>query len=177
MQGEMGQNRAITESFFVEDAVVAWKRGTTESYEVAATAGILLTREGPQRYAAGYYIMSGPEGEKYSMPPEKFAELKDDLGEGSASPKKIMKLAKLADHDGSVLTSWGEALEYRASRDYIVRHAKGDYGVVKSEIFAKTYEHLPPGSDPHAPLHPRPLPRPYKTAPASPARGMGEPVK
>ena len=154
---------------------MAWKRPAVESYEVASASGVLETREGPQRYSEGYYIMSGPEGEKYSMPASKFAELKDDLGSGSASPKKIMKLAKLADSDGSVMTSWGEALEYRSGKDYIVRHGKGDYGVVKSEIFARTYEHIPPEKEnspgsPVAPVSPaaapstaspvsRPLPR------------------
>lgn len=168
----MVKEQVISESFFVEGAVVAWKRAAVESYEVASAAGVLLTREGPQRYAAGYYIMSGPEGERYSMPPEKFAELKDDLGGGSASPKKIMKLAKLADHDGSVLTSWGEVLEYRASRDYIVRHGKGDYGVVKSEIFGKTYEHLPPERDPHARIPVRPRAMPHAMGNPRPSRDM-----
>lgn len=162
----MEAKSSITESFFAEGAVVAWKRPAVESYEVASSPGVLETREGPQRYSAGYYIMSGPEGEKYSMPASRFAELKDDLGGGSASPKKIMKLAKLADSDGSVMTSWGEPLEYRSGKDYIVRHGKGDYGVVKSEIFARTYEHIPPEKEvpPVPPLAPaRPLPRPSTT--------------
>ena len=54
-------------------------------------------------------------------------------------PKKIIKLAKLADHDGSVATSWGETLNYTTVEDYIVRHGNNDYGVVKRDIFTKTY--------------------------------------
>ena len=50
---------------------------------------------------------------------QKFKELKDDLGNGFASPKKIIKLAKLADHDGVIHTSWGD-LNYTAGNDYIV---------------------------------------------------------
>jgi hypothetical protein len=84
--------------------------------------------------------MTGPKGEQYPISPEKFAELKDDLGNGIASPKKIVKMAKLADHSGSVDTSWGEKLYYNPGEDVIVRHGENDYGVVKKDIFAQTYE-------------------------------------
>jgi hypothetical protein len=83
--------------------------------------------------------MTGPKGEKYPITAEKFAELKDDLGNGECTPKKILKIAKLADHDGVIHTSWGD-LQYTAGNDYIVRHGPGDYGVVKADIFAKTYD-------------------------------------
>ena len=76
----------------------------------------------------------------FRSPPEKFAGLYDDNGDGTATPKKIVKLAKLADHNGSVKTSWGETLNYTTGNDYIVRHGPGDYGVVKKDIFAKTYQ-------------------------------------
>jgi hypothetical protein len=83
--------------------------------------------------------LTGPKGEQYPIPPQKFNELKDDLGNGVCTPKKIMKVAKLADHDGSVKTSWGETLNYTTGNDYIVRHGPGDYGVVKADIFKRTY--------------------------------------
>lgn len=140
----MKEKSTITEAFFVEGASISWKRGIVESYEVAGSSGVLEALEGEQSYQKGDYIMSGPEGEKYSMPPEKFVELKDDLGEGSASPKRILKVSKLATEDGVVMTQWGVSMEYRAGKDHIVRHAKGDYGVVKAEIFEKTYESFPP---------------------------------
>ena len=73
------------------------------------------------------------------MPPEKFNELKDDNGDGTCTPKKIIKRAKLADHDGVVNTSWGEPLHYSFGKDYIVKHGPGDYGVVKKDIFELTY--------------------------------------
>jgi hypothetical protein len=38
-----------------------------------------------------------------------------------------------------VKASWGD-LNYKAGEDYIVRHGAGDYGVVKKDIFAQTYE-------------------------------------
>jgi hypothetical protein len=56
------------------------------------------------------------------------------------TPNKIIKWAKLADRSGSVDTSWGEKLHYNTDEDVIVRHGENDYGVVKRDIFAQTYE-------------------------------------
>ena len=65
--------------------------------------------------------------------------MKNDLGNGVCSPKKIIKLAKLADHDGVIHTSWGK-LAYTANNDYIVKHGPTDFGVVKKDIFDQTYD-------------------------------------
>jgi hypothetical protein len=51
-------------------------------------------------------------------------------------------VAKLADHSGTVDTSWGEKLQYNTGEDVIVRHGNNDYGVVKKDIFAQTYERV-----------------------------------
>lgn len=130
----------ITDDWFKQGAFETYKKPAIEKYEVAQSDGVLKTLEGSQQYKAGFYILTGPKGEKYSMPPEKFNELKDDLGNGQCSPKKIIKYAKLADSNGIVKTSWGEDLNYSAGEDYIVRHGPGDYGVVKKDIFANTYK-------------------------------------
>ena len=132
----------ITDTWFKTDSFKTYKRPAKEHYEIASEPGTIDTLEGPVKYPTGYYIMTGPKGEKYPISPEKFNELKDDLGNGVCSPKKIMKVAKLADHSGSVNTSWGEKLHYNPGEDVIVRHGENDYGVVKKDIFAQTYEKL-----------------------------------
>ncbi len=129
----------INDEWFSSGAFETFKVPAREPFEIAKEDGEIETLEGPVKYKAGYYIVTGPKGEQYPMPPEKFKELKTDNGDGTASPKKIIKLAKLADHDGSVNTSWGEVLNYTAGEDYIVRHGANDYGVVKKDIFFKTY--------------------------------------
>lgn len=129
----------ITEDWFAQGAFKTYKQPRPEQYEIAQEDGTIQTLEGLVNYKRGFYILTGPKGEQYPIPPEKFRELKDDAGNGICYPKKIIKLAKLADHDGSVATSWGETLNYTAGEDYIVRHGPGDYGVVKRDIFAKTY--------------------------------------
>jgi hypothetical protein len=129
----------ISDAWFQDGAFETYKKPNPEKYEIAQQDGVIQTLEGPVNYKAGYYILTGPKGEQYPIPPEKFHELKDDAGNGICYPKKIIKLAKLADHDGSVATSWGEILNYTTGQDVIVRHGSNDYGVVKKDIFAKTY--------------------------------------
>ena len=130
---------AVTDDWFKTGSFETFKLPAREKYNIASTDGTIETLEGPVRYKAGSYIMTGPKGEQYPITPERFAELKDDNGDGTASPKKIIKLAKLADHDGIVNTSWGEPLHYTRGNDYIVRHGQNDYGVVKKDIFTQTY--------------------------------------
>lgn len=130
---------AIDDNWFKQGSFNTYKKPATERYEVAQGAGTVDTLEGPVKYVAGHYIMTGPKGEKYPITPEKFTTLKDDNGNGTCSPKKIDKVAKLADHDGVLKTSWGD-LNYTAGNDYIVRHGTGDYGAVKKDIFAQTYD-------------------------------------
>jgi hypothetical protein len=130
----------INDKWFDQGSFKTFKKPAKERYEIAQEPGTIQTLEGPVNYDTGFYIMTGPKGEQYPITPEKFNELKDDLGDGVASPKKIVKLAKLADHDGSVPTSWGETMHYTAGNDYIVKHGANDYGVVKKDIFAQTYD-------------------------------------
>jgi len=129
----------VDDDWFIKGSFKTFKVPAKEPFEIADADGEIDTLEGPVKYQKGYYIMTGPKGEKYPIPPEKFNELKTDNGDGTASPKKIIKLAKLADHDGAVNTSWGEVLNYNKDQDYIVRHGKDNYGVVKKDIFNKTY--------------------------------------
>jgi hypothetical protein len=132
----------ITDDWFKDGGFKTYKRPSKEKYEIASEPGTIDTLEGPVKYPAGSYIMTGPKGEQYPITPEKFTELKDDLGDGVCTPKKIIKIAKLADHSGSVDTSWGEKLNYNPGEDVIVRHGENDYGVVKKDIFTQTYERV-----------------------------------
>ena len=129
----------ITDAWFKQGGFETYKKPAQEKYEIAQQAGTVQTLEGPVQYEAGHYIMTGPKGEQYPITAEKFNALKDDLGNGVCTPKKIIKIAKLADHDGVIHTSWGD-LAYTAGNDYIVRHGTGDYGAVKKDIFAQTYD-------------------------------------
>lgn len=129
----------ITDDWF-RDGFRVYKKAMPINYQIAEKDGVIKTLEGPVNYKAGYYIVTGPKGEQYPIPPEKFAGLYDDNQDGTATPKKIIKVAKLADHDGVVNTSWGEPLNYTTGNDYIVKHGPGDYGAIKKDIFVQTYQ-------------------------------------
>lgn len=133
----------VNDDWFKTGAFKTWKNPTPVKYEIADAEGTVDTLEGPVKHAAGHYIMTGPKGERYPITPEKFKTLYDDNGNGTATPKRVEKLAKVADHDGVLHTSWGD-LAYTTGADYIVRHGPDDYGAVKADIFAKTY-HQPNG--------------------------------
>jgi len=140
---ESVEGTKVGEEWFTNGAFEAYKRPAREPYEVADKPGTLDTLEGPVQYSAGDYIMTGPKGERYPISPEKFKELKTDNGDGTASPKKIIKLCKVADHDGEVVLKYnGSQLAYHSGEDVIVRHGPGDYGVVKADIFKQTYERV-----------------------------------
>ena len=133
------EDQGVTDAWFRDGGFETYKKDLPVIYATAETPGTINTLENPVGYQAGYKIITGPNGEQYPIPPEKFAGLYDDNHDGTATPKKIMKTAKLADHDGVLHTSWGD-LNYTTGNDYIVRHGTGDYGAVKKDIFAKTYD-------------------------------------
>lgn len=129
----------INDAWFADGSFETFKKASPIHYKTAIAPGTIDTLEGPVAYLAGHKIITGPKGEQYPVSQAKFAELYDDNKDGTATPKKIHKHAKLADHDGVVKASWGD-LNFKAGEDYIVRHGPGDYGVVKQDIFAQTYD-------------------------------------
>lgn len=135
------QASRINDDWFEKNALKVYKNpDKREPFEIATDTGIIDTLEGPVKYFKGDYIITGPNNERYPISPKKFQELKTDNGDGTASPKKIVKLAKLADHDGHVILQYnGSKLYYKKDEDYIIRHGANDYGAVKKDIFYKTY--------------------------------------
>jgi hypothetical protein len=131
--------KGITDDWFKDGGFKTFKLAKPIRYVTATDSGTVDTLEGPVKYVAGHKIITGPKGEKYPVSPESFEDKYDIDDENTATPKKIIKYAKLADHDGVLHTSWGD-LEYTKGNDVIVRHGEGDYGAVKKEIFQQTYD-------------------------------------
>ena len=130
----------VNDDWFETGSFIAAKiPNKIEPFRILTEPEIIHSREGDLKGEPGDYVITGPEGEEYLNDPETFHKLKTDNGDGTASPKAIPKQVKLADHDGMLHTSWGN-LEYTKGNDYIVRHGTGDYGSVKKDIFAQTYQ-------------------------------------
>ena len=111
----------INDEWFQQGGFETYKHPTPIKYETATDNGTIETLEGPVAYTVGFKIITGPKGERYPVSPIKFAAYYDDNQDGTATPKKIMKVARLADHDGVVRASWGN-LEYTRGNYYFVRH-------------------------------------------------------
>ena len=133
----------VTDDWFEKGSFKTFKKPIPVPYTIADSDGITNTLEGPVEHKAGHYIMGpGPKKEFWPLEPENFHDKYDDNGDGTGTPKGgVIKTAKLADHDGVIKATWGN-LEYTAGNDVIVRHGENDYGVVKRDIFAQTYEKM-----------------------------------
>ena len=115
------EDEGITDAWFRDGGFETYKQASPVIYATAETPGTINTLEGPVKYQAGYKIITGPKGEQYPIPPEKFAGLYDDNGDGTATPKKIYKIAKLADHDGVVRAAAIIAVEVHQTRFTIAK--------------------------------------------------------
>ena len=135
---EEAQTGITDEWFKADDTFIAFKPPKPIQYEIAKEPGTIDTLEGPVRHEAGHAIVTGPKGERYPIAPDKFKDLYDVDAQGTATPKKILKQVRPADHSGVLKTSWGD-LSYKPG-DLVVRHGTGDYGVVAPDIFSTTYQ-------------------------------------
>lgn len=131
----------VDDSFFdSKKTLKVSKVATPIKHEVATNPGKIDTLEGPVNHPKGHHIITGPKGERYPVDPDTFHKLYTDHGDGSATPKPIMKSARPAVGTGTVNTSWGEKMKFKEGEDMIVRHGENDYGVVKNDIFKQTYK-------------------------------------
>ena len=142
-----GAITGVNDDWFKTGSFIAAKiPNKIEPFRILTEPEIIHSREGDIQGRAGSYVIAGPKDEatgrfEYLNDPKTFHELKTDNGDGTASPKAIPKQVKLADHDGVLHTSWGD-LTYTKGNDYIVRHGTGDYGAVKLDAFAQTYQEV-----------------------------------
>lgn len=130
----------INEDWFDTNTFVAYKKGIPVKFSVADTSGLIETLEGPVVYEVGHRIITVPNGEQHSIPLEKFANLYVDNNDGTATPKRIFKMVKLADHDGELHTPYGD-LHYTKDEHFIIRNGINDYDAVEKDIFQQTYGH------------------------------------
>jgi hypothetical protein len=113
--------------------------------EFAASAGELMSLEGPNRYAAGDAIITGSGGERWVVSRERFDPKyvpEGGIAHGEAGTYRNRPNVVLAKemHEPFTLarSSGGDVLSGDAG-DWIMQYAPGDYGVVKAARFAKVY--------------------------------------
>jgi PGDYG protein len=113
--------------------------------EFAASAGELMSLEGPNRYAPGDALITGTTGERWVVSRGRFDAKYVPLisaAQGAAGAyrnRPVVVLAKRMTAAFSIArTASGDVLHGEAG-DWVMQYAPGDYGVVKAARFAKVY--------------------------------------
>jgi hypothetical protein len=125
----------INYNWFFVGGFLTFKIPQAETYEIAQEDG---TR-GSISFNAGDYIITDSIGEPYVLSPNKFTRRNQDLGNGNSMPKKLLNMAKLADEDGTIQTSYG-GKSYTSGNQYIILQDPDDYIVLDKALFEQLYD-------------------------------------
>jgi len=116
--------------------------------EFAASAGSLISLEGPNRYVPGDALISGATGERWVVSRDRFdAKYVPSAGCGHGDAGKYRNipsvvLAKRMDQPFSIARSAAGDVLHGSAGDWVMQYAPSDYGVVKADRFAKVYKVL-----------------------------------
>jgi hypothetical protein len=113
--------------------------------QFATLAGELVSREGPNRYAAGDALITGSTGDRWSVSRDRFdakylaleALRHGDDGRYQARPVPV--LARQMNEAFSLERSPGGDLLRGAAQDWLLQYALGDYGIVENARFQAVY--------------------------------------
>jgi len=126
----------IDYNFFVNGGFLTFEKNTrTETYEIAQEAGTINSVS----FNAGDYIINDPINGIYAIPADKFIRRNDDLGNGNSRTKKLLRLARLANENGTLQTSYG-GKSYTSGNQYIILQDPDDYIVLDKAVFEELYD-------------------------------------
>lgn len=110
----------------------------------AAVAGICGTLEGPVAYAAGDAILTGVQGEHWTMTRAKFDHAYVPLAGVAGQYLKRPLNVWAAPLDSAIDVPLGDrrGTLHGVAGDWLLQYGPGDFGVVASDIFDKTYRVL-----------------------------------
>lgn len=124
-----------------EGTFKAFKKPIPLKFEFAAEEQDVQTLEGKVHCVAGDAIMTGIKNEHWPIPRGSFEKTYDfDPDTGLASKKKIVVCVRQMDEPFKVKVSWSDDLLVGEPGDYLVEYGSNDFGTVKEEIFAATYQ-------------------------------------
>ncbi|MFA5123640.1 PGDYG domain-containing protein [Zavarzinia sp.] len=127
-------------SSFVKDEVV--------DVVFAGKAGELISREGPNRFAAGDALITGSTGDRWSVSRSRFDAKYLPVApvrageDGRYRSRPVPVLAKQMAEAFSLARSSGGDLLQGHARDWVLQYAPGDFGVVEDARFRKVYRPL-----------------------------------
>ncbi|SAL49397.1 PGDYG domain-containing protein [Caballeronia humi] len=136
----------ITIDLSTDPAALRVVKDEAVAVEFAASAGELMSLEGPNRYQFGDAIITGATGERWVVSRERFdakyvPEQNVVHGEpGVYRNRPAVVLAKEMHDAFSLARSDAGDILTGAAGDWVMQYAPGDFGVVKAERFAKVYK-------------------------------------
>ena len=127
-------------SVFVKDEVV--------EVVFAGSAGELISREGPNRFAAGDALITGSTGDRWSVSRSRFdaryipvaPEQTGEDGRYRSRPSPV--LAKQMVEAFSLARSPGGDMLHGLAHDWLLQYAPGDFGIVENCRFQRVYRTL-----------------------------------
>ena len=131
-------------------AAAAYIKSETVTVVFAATAGELQSREGPNRYERGDAIVTGSNGDVWSVTRARFDARYEFIPSGlnpAAARYRTKPLPVLARQIAEVFTmrrrAGGDMLHGKIG-DWLIQYAPGDYGIVDQQKFERLYRSHPP---------------------------------
>lgn len=128
----------------------AYIKRETVQVQFAVDSGELISREGPNRYAAGDAIITGATGDRWSVSRARFearyqALAPTSMGQnGAYINQPIPVLARQIPAPFRMARSAGGDLLRGNPGDWLLQYAPGDYGVVEQGRFAQVYRKVAP---------------------------------
>ena len=126
----------------------ARKRVVDVQVQFAPAPGVLATREGDVRYAAGDALLTGAAGDRWPVSRAYFDVAYEPLApvragsDGRYRKRPVVVLAKQMSAPFAITLPEGRGTLRGGRGDWLVQYAPGDCAVVAQKIFAVTYELL-----------------------------------
>lgn len=137
--------RELTDVDLEQDpAVRAVAKSEVVSVEFAVADGVLQSRVGPNHYAAGDALVTGSDGDRWSVRRSIFdAKYGPEPGtvaggNGLYRNRPATVLARRYDEPFAIRRTSGDLLVGSAG-DWLLQYGKGDYGLASAERFAAVY--------------------------------------
>lgn len=141
-----GTDRHFSEVDLASDAkAAAFVKDEEVTVSFARVAGVLASREGENRYGQGDALVTGSNGDLWSVSRARFdARYEPAAGQahGEDGPYRNKPLPVLARQVSVPFTlrrsAGGDLLRGKAG-DWLLQYAPGDFGIVDQEKFARVY--------------------------------------
>ncbi|HEX9139116.1 MAG TPA: PGDYG domain-containing protein [Steroidobacteraceae bacterium] len=111
----------------------------------ARTSGSIASREGPNNYRPGDALVTGSNGDEWSVSRERFEVRYEPLpplrhgDDGQYRNKAVPILAKQINEEFTVRRAAGGDTLHGSAGDWLIQYAPGDWGIVQNRKFLKVY--------------------------------------